>query len=76
MTVNESQLSRLSKRLDEGYKSHHLTSVDEIHVYQKHYFEALDFAVSCIRDRMDQPVYALYAKLENLLIKTIKWSDL
>lgn len=74
LKVNEPQLlrrKRLPKRFDEGSESYHPTPVEEIHIYRKHYFKALDLAVNCIKDRMDQSGYVFYANLENLLTKTV-----
>lgn len=40
--------------------------------YRPMYFEALDTAVSCIKDRFDQEGYKMYSKLELLLLKACK----
>lgn len=71
--VNEAALPRRKtppKRIDDGASAGYqpLTVLDH---YRKIYFEALDLAINCIKDRMDQPGYRLYVNLENLLLKTV-----
>ena len=43
--------------------------------FRQHYFEALDLAVNCIKDRFDQPGCKVYSNLEQLLLKVIEGSD-
>ena len=38
-------------------------------MYHVAYIEAIDLAISTIQDRFDQPGYAMYRNLENLLLK-------
>ena len=33
------------------------------------YYEAIDLAINCIKDRFQQPGYTVYCQLENLLLK-------
>ena len=37
--------------------------------YQQQYFEVLDFIVSFIKERFNQPGYATYTRLQDLLLK-------
>lgn len=72
LKIDEPQLprkKRIPKRLDDGSQPYNPVSVEEM--YRKYYFEALDLAVNCIKDRIEQPGYALYSNLENLLTKAI-----
>ena len=41
-------------------------------VYHLIYFECLNLVVSCIRDRFNQPGYAVLRQLEDLLLKAVK----
>ena len=41
-------------------------------MYRAVYYEALDLAVSSITDRFDQPGYAMYGELENLILKGLQ----
>ena len=41
-------------------------------VYRPIYFECVDYVVSCIRDRFNQPGYIKLLKLENVLLKAAK----
>ena len=36
--------------------------------YRRIYYEALDLAVNCIKNRFDQSGYAMYKNLETLLV--------
>lgn len=38
--------------------------------YRPQYFEAIDMAITCIRDRFDQPGYVMYQNLEQLVEKS------
>ena len=37
--------------------------------FQQQYYEAIDLAINCIKDRFQQPGYTVYCQLENLLLK-------
>ena len=50
----------------EGY---HSTSVQEH--YRQMYFEVLDFVITGITDRVDQPGYTLYKSLEDLVVNAV-----
>lgn len=54
----------------DGY---HSPSVEER--YRRQYYEAVDSAVSSIIDRFDQPGYAMYKRLETLLLKAANRND-
>jgi hypothetical protein len=41
-------------------------------VYRPIYFECLDFVVTCIWDRFNQPGYAVLKQLEDTLLKAVK----
>lgn len=56
------------KRFESGDGDGYHSSTVEEH-YRRQYFEVLDLAVSSITDRFDQPGYAIYQKLETLLLK-------
>ncbi|CAB4016714.1 Hypothetical predicted protein [Paramuricea clavata] len=45
-------------------------------LYRKIYYEALDLIVSAINERFDQPSFKAYAKLEALLLKSLKSEDI
>ena len=67
--VDEAQVPRRRKlptRLDDGAPGFCHDSVESF--YRASYFEAIDLAMSSIRDRFDQPGYATYRKLEDLLL--------
>lgn len=55
--------------MDDGSQPYNPVSVEETN--RKYYFEELDLAFNCIKDRIEQPGYALYSNLENLLAKAI-----
>ncbi|XP_065182307.1 uncharacterized protein LOC135813016 [Sycon ciliatum] len=44
-------------------------------LYRVAYFEALDLAVSSIQERFDQPGYAMYRNLEELLLQALRDDD-
>lgn len=67
--MNHSRKKRIPKRLYDDSQPYLPVSVEEI--YRKYYFEALDLALNCIIDRIEQPGYAFYSILENLLTKAI-----
>ena len=37
--------------------------------FQQQYYEAIDLAINCIKDRFQQPGYIVHCQLENLLLK-------
>ena len=43
--------------------------------YHQIYFEVLNYAVSTIKMRFDQPGYEVYRQAEDLLIKTARGED-
>ena len=47
--------------------SYHSPTIQEH--YRRHYFEAIDLAISSIQNRFDQPGYSVYRNLETLLLK-------
>jgi hypothetical protein len=58
--------------IGEGSGSHS-TSIEEH--YRVQYYEALDLAVSSIKDRFDQPGYAKYKTVEELMLKAANSKD-
>ena len=61
---------KLPRRLDDGAPGFCHDSVESF--YRASYFEAIDLAISSIRDRFDQPGYATYRKLEDLLLNACR----
>ena len=64
--VGEPDLPRphkMPKRYEDG------NALCEIHNKLKAYYEAIDLAINSIKDRFQQPGYAVYCQLENLLLK-------
>ena len=57
---------KLPRKLDDGTAGFCHDSVELF--YRASYFEAIDLAINSIRDRFDQPGYAMYRKLEDLLL--------
>ena len=75
--VNEHRLSRsrtAPQRLDTANRSEYFPVRVEDH-YGQIYFKVLDFAISTINVRFDQPGYAMYRQLEDLLLKTVHAED-
>jgi hypothetical protein len=73
----EPQLPRRTKRprrYDDGLAESEFHD-DPMAYFRQHYFEALDLAVNCIKDRFDQPGYKVYSNLEQLLLKVIEGAD-
>ena len=69
--VEEPQLPRQRKipaRYEDGLARCH-THANPKSLYQQFYYEALDNAISCLKDRFNQPGYNVYCNLENILIK-------
>lgn len=59
---------RAPKRLEVGDGiGYHATTVEEH--YRIQYYEVLDLAISGIKKRFDQPGYAMYKNVEQLLVK-------
>jgi len=57
---------KLPRRFDDGAPGFCHDSVESF--YRASYFEAIDLAISSICDQFDQPGYARYRKLEDLLL--------
>lgn len=78
LEAEEPQLPRrrkLPRRYDEG------TSESEFHTdskafYRQHYYEIIDLIVNCIQARFEQPGYAVYRNLEQLLVKASLGEDI
>ena len=43
--------------------------------YRRLYFEAYDLIIECIKKRFDQPGYAVYSRVEDLILKTMNHAD-
>lgn len=75
--VDEPQLPRKRKvpkryELGVGEAEFHATPKD---MYRQVYFEAIDLAVSSIKDRFEQPGYKVYSNVEQLLLKACSGMD-
>ena len=46
--------------------------VEPKELYRKHYYEAVDLAINCIKDRFDQKDFRTYAILQELLLKAAR----
>ena len=72
--VHEPELPRKRKvpaRYEIGTgEGQHSDTVED--VYRPVYFECLDFVVTYIRDRFNQPGYAVLKQLEDTLLKAVK----
>ncbi len=66
---------KVSRRIDDGNGGGSFSETVQEH-YRLQYFEAVDLAVASIKDRFDQPGYAVYRNLEELLLKGTAGSDL
>ena len=44
-------------------------------MYRVAYFEAIDLAIATIKDRFDQPWYAMYHNLQDLRLKATRGLD-
>ncbi len=66
---------KVPRRIDDGNGGGYFSETVEEH-YRMQYFEAVDLAVASIKDRFDQPGYAVYRNLEELLLKGAAGSDL
>lgn len=58
----------MPRRYEEGDAAHFFPATAK-DIYRQHYFEVIDLAVACIRDRFDQPGYAVYKNMQELLLK-------
>ena len=65
---------KVPRHIDDENGGAYFSETVEDH-YCLQYFEALDLALVSIRDRFDQPGYAVYCKLEELLLKGAAGSD-
>ena len=66
---------KVPRRIDDGACSNYFSETVEEH-YRLQYFEAVDLAVTSIKDRFDQPGYAMYRNLEELILKGAAGGDL
>ena len=65
---------KVPRRIDDGSGDSYSSETAEEH-YRLQYFEAIDLAVESIKDRFDQPGYAVYRNLEELLLKGANGKD-
>ena len=72
--VNEPSLPRQKKapsRFESSSDSHYFPTNVKEH-FKKIYFEAIDTLTACLKDRFDQSDFNMYAKLEQVLLKSAK----
>ena len=72
--VNEPTLPRQKKapsRFENNSDGHYFPTDVEGH-YRAIYFEAIDTLTACLQDRFDQSDFNMYAKLEQVLLKSAK----
>ena len=72
--VNEPSLPRQKKapsRFESSSDSHYFPTNVKEHL-KKIYFEAIDTLTACLKDRFDQSDFNMYAKLEQVLLKSAK----
>ena len=77
LDVGAPSLPRLRKRpvrYEPGNAAAEFATDPEDH-YKRIYYEALDLIIVSITDCFDQPRYALYSNLEQLLLKAVKHED-
>ena len=77
LTVDAPSLPRQGKRpmrYEHGSAPAEFASEPEDH-YRRIYYEALDLIIESINERFDQPGYALYSNLEQLLLKAVRHED-
>jgi len=77
LNIGAPRLPRQRKRparFEYGHASAEFTS-DPKDYYKRIYYEALDLIIMSIMERFDQPGYALYSNLEQLLLKSVKHED-
>ena len=60
--------------LDIGRAKNRLTYTPKISI-AKHYFEAFDVVIKCIKDCFDQEGFKMYALLEQVLLKAAKHGE-
>ena len=65
---------KVPRRIDDGSGDSYSSATIEEH-YRLQYFKAVDLAVESIKDRFDQPGYAVYRNLEELLVKGASGRD-
>ena len=53
---------------DRADPHHPITATDK---FQSIYFEAIDYFISALRELFEQPIYHIYATLENLLLSIL-----
>ena len=61
------------KRYSDSREGFHSETPQDM--YRVAYFEAIDLAIATIKDRFDQPGYAMYRNLEDLLLKATRGLD-
>jgi len=66
---------KVPRHLDDGHASSCFFSETVEDWYQSAYFEALELVIEGIKDRFDQPGYAIYLSLEELLVKGEEFGD-
>ena len=75
LNVQDPKLPRqkkLPRKLDDGNaETYHFPSTSKDH-YRKIYFQALDAATNCIKERFDQPDFRKYVLLQEMFLKTTK----
>ena len=54
-------------------QSHFPEGVEEY--YRQIYFEVLDLAITCVKERFNQPGYCTYQVTESLLLKAVRGED-
>ena len=77
LNIGTPRLPRQRKRparYEYGHASAEFTSEPKDH-YERIYYEALDLIIMSITEHFEQPGYALYSNLEQLLLKSVKHED-
>ena len=73
LDVEEPELVRSRKRprrYEEGDEPYaHENPKDK---YKSIYFEALDFVINAIQDRINQPDFKMYAVMQNIILKSVR----
>lgn len=62
---------KVPRRFEDGHAEAEFCDDPKI-LFRKQYYEALDFVISAVNDRFDQPGYRIYVQLETLLLKAVK----
>ena len=65
---------KIPRKFDDGIGEHEYHSEPKPY-HRQEYYEALDLAVGCIKDRFYQPGYLVYCHLQNLLLKASQRKD-